>query len=588
MSPGSTRQPNFALLLMIAWLLFVVQVMAQFWGATADTLPDTDDALRLVQVRDFLAGQGWFDLHQVRLDPPAGYDSHWSRLIDAALAGLFLAFRPFFDAPFAERLMVAIWPVLWLLPTMGAVAAIAWRLAGREAAYAALLLAVFAMPGVGQYRPGRIDHHNVQITLALLTVAAAAWSDRKAWAAWATGAVTGLAMAIGLEGLPLLALGGGAIALRFVLDATAAGAARAYGLTLAGSTIAAFFVSVGPNHWGVGVCDELAINSAAAVSLAGLGLALAGRWLAARSLPERAAALAAVAAVAMAAGLWFEPRCIGGPFAMTDPVVRVLWLNRISEMQSLMNMLRVMPLSGVAEAAFPLVGLAATLMIARALRRDFGFLTAAAAFLASLAIMLAVNKYYAYTVWLGVPLVAVAALAVFERLKLESLATRFVAIMLVTPMTVTLGAIQIATAAGTAEGIDINPPDRQACVRMQNLATLGRLPAALFIPDQLEWGPYLLAATPHSVLAGPYHRLAASILTAHRAFALPPAAARQVVDGTRADYLYMCGAQGPLGLSDAETDASLWGHLRRHDVPDWLEPVTVADTQPFALYRIKR
>ena len=127
---------------------------------------------------------------------------------------------------------------------------------------------------------------------------------------------------------------------------------------------------------------------------------------------RRGAALVAVAVAAVAVGLWFEPRCIGGPFAMMDPIVRILWLNRISEMQSLMSMLHTMPLSGVAEASFPAVGLLATLVIARKLRRDFGFLTAAAAFLLALAIMIEVNKFYAYTLWLGAPLVAVAALAV--------------------------------------------------------------------------------------------------------------------------------------------------------------------------------
>ena len=77
--------------------------MAQFWTLTAETLPDTDDAMRLVQVRSFLSGQGWFDLHQARFDPPAGYDSHWSRLIDAGLAGLFIAFKTFVDPALAER-----------------------------------------------------------------------------------------------------------------------------------------------------------------------------------------------------------------------------------------------------------------------------------------------------------------------------------------------------------------------------------------------------------------------------------------------------------------------------------------------------
>ncbi len=587
MSRGSTQQPNFAVLFGLACVLIGIQVMAQFWADTATTFPDTDDAMRLVQVRAFLSGQGWFDLHQARFDPPAGYDSHWSRLIDAGLAGLFIAFKTFFAPAFAERLMSAVWPVLWLIPTIGAAAAIAWRLAGREAACAALLLAAFGLPGMGQFRPGRIDHHNVQIALALLSVAATVWSDRKPWAAWAAGAVTGLALAIGLEGLPILALCGSAIALRFVLDPAAATSARAYGLSLAVATAAAFLVSVGPDHWTVSVCDELAINSAAAAAIAGLGLALIS--LLGESQPpwRRAAALMAVAVAAAGVGLGLEPRCIGGPFAMTDPTVRTLWLYRISEMQSLMSMLRIMPLSAVAEASFPALGLIATLIMARELRRDFGFLAAAAAFLLALAIMLDVNKFYAYALWLAAPLVAVAAMALLNRSNLKSLVTRFVAIMLVTPTSVTLGAMSIAKASGTAEGVDINPPDRQACVRMENYAPLARLPVGLLIADQLEWGPYLLAWTPHSVLAGPYHRMSAAILTSHQVFARPPEEARKVLAGTSADYLVTCGATGPLGLSEAETDSSLWGHLHRGDVPDWLAPV--ADLPgPFAVYRVKR
>jgi hypothetical protein len=587
MPSASTQQPRFALLFAAACLLVGVEMMAQFWAATADTLPDTDDALRLVQVRAFLGGQGWFDLHLARFDPPAGYDSHWSRLIDAGLACLFIAFKTIVDPAMAERLTLAVWPVLWLVPMIGATAAIAWRLGGYAAACAALLLAVFGLPGMGQFRPGRIDHHNVQIALAVLSVAAAVWSDRKAWAAWAAGAVTGLGLAIGLEGLPVLGLSGAAIALRFVLDPAAGVSLRAYGVSLATATVAAFFVSVGPTHWLVGVCDELAINSAAAVVTAAGGVvlvSLAGLG----SLWGRGLALAGVAIASVAVGLSLAPACIGGPFAMTDPTVRTLWLDRISEMQSLASMLRLMPLSAVAEAAFPALALAATLVIAREQRRDFGFLTAAAAFLLALAIMVDVNKYYAYALWLGAPLVAVAALVLLDRLGRNSLALRFVAVMLVTPMSVTLGVMSIATAAGTAEGIDINPPDRQACVSRRNLARLADLPVGILIPDQLEWGSYLLAFTPHSVLAGAYHRMSAAILAADRSFALPPDQARAVVAGTTADYLFTCGAQGPLGLSPEETTASLWGHLKRGDVPPWLAPVAGFDGHAFAVYRIER
>src|ERR1700704_1188105 len=133
MSRATTHQPNFAVLLGLAWLLVVLQLMAHFWTVTGYTLPDAADAMRLVEMRGFLAGQGWFDLHQTRVDPPAGFDLHWSRLIDGGLAGICLLFRLFAYPALAERSMLALWPVLWLIPIMGGAAAIAWRIAGREA-----------------------------------------------------------------------------------------------------------------------------------------------------------------------------------------------------------------------------------------------------------------------------------------------------------------------------------------------------------------------------------------------------------------------------------------------------------------------
>src|SRR5215813_4721097 len=94
---------NFAACLALAWVLIAAQLLTQYWIATADTLFDSDDAMRLVQLRGLLAGHGWFNLHEARIDPPVGYDSHWSRLIDAGLAGLFLLFNLVVDNAMAER-----------------------------------------------------------------------------------------------------------------------------------------------------------------------------------------------------------------------------------------------------------------------------------------------------------------------------------------------------------------------------------------------------------------------------------------------------------------------------------------------------
>ena len=48
--------------------------------------PDPDDIMRLVEVRDLLGGQGWFDLDQYRIDPLREVPMHWSRLVDLPLA----------------------------------------------------------------------------------------------------------------------------------------------------------------------------------------------------------------------------------------------------------------------------------------------------------------------------------------------------------------------------------------------------------------------------------------------------------------------------------------------------------------------
>src|SRR5215213_7057234 len=265
-----SRQPHFALLLGLAWLLAVLQLLGQGWSETAQSLIDTDDAMRLAQLRDWIGGQGWYDLSQHRIAP--GYESHWSRLIDAGLAATLWVFGWFAEPAMAERLMRTAWPLLWLLPTIAGTAAIAWRIAGREAALIALLLAVVGLPAFHQFRPGRIDHHNVQIALSVLAVAATVWSDRVRWAAWAAGALTGLALAVGLECLPYLIVCGAAFAIRHVVDANGSRAAADYGVALAGSSAVGFFLIVGPDHWSRGVCDAIAINWVALTVVGGIGL----------------------------------------------------------------------------------------------------------------------------------------------------------------------------------------------------------------------------------------------------------------------------------------------------------------------------
>jgi hypothetical protein len=44
--------------------------------------------MRFLSVRDWLNGQGWFDMSNNRVLPPEGMSLHWSRYVDLGIAGV--------------------------------------------------------------------------------------------------------------------------------------------------------------------------------------------------------------------------------------------------------------------------------------------------------------------------------------------------------------------------------------------------------------------------------------------------------------------------------------------------------------------
>src|SRR3569833_1230840 len=107
-------------LTLVAWLAITAWFVFSRWNAIHWlSLGDTDDNMRLMQVRALLAGQGWYDLTNYRLDPAmGGYNIHWSRLCDLPIAGLILVFKPFIGTAAAEKWACGIAPLLPLSITM--------------------------------------------------------------------------------------------------------------------------------------------------------------------------------------------------------------------------------------------------------------------------------------------------------------------------------------------------------------------------------------------------------------------------------------------------------------------------------------
>jgi hypothetical protein len=118
-SPPAARPDQFPLLLAYA-LIAAVCLGSLQWGdllgvVRALKVADGDDALRLVEVRDLLNGQSWFDLTQKRYLPPEGVPMHWSRLVDLPLAAAVRVLTPLLGEGLAFGMVAAAWPPL-LLP----------------------------------------------------------------------------------------------------------------------------------------------------------------------------------------------------------------------------------------------------------------------------------------------------------------------------------------------------------------------------------------------------------------------------------------------------------------------------------------
>src|SRR6185436_19823612 len=110
-------------LVLLFWVAVAGYMLFDRWAAIRGfSLVDTDDNMRMMQVRALLEGQGWYDLRQYRLNPPTGADIHWSRLVDLPIAGLKLLLTPFMGGATAEKAAAALAPLLPMLVAMTAIA----------------------------------------------------------------------------------------------------------------------------------------------------------------------------------------------------------------------------------------------------------------------------------------------------------------------------------------------------------------------------------------------------------------------------------------------------------------------------------
>jgi hypothetical protein len=576
-----------------AWLLIAITSglsamlsaasIASVWQK--NTFFDSDDAMQLVEVRGLLNGQNWFDLTAARLDPPQGVFMHWSRLIDAPLAFLIRLFELFMPATDAERLTRIIFPLILLTLLYVGVAQLARRLIGEQGMLPALLLALFSCAVFGQFQPGHITHSASQVVLLVFMLGSfvTALAPSRAGSAAIAGVLAAVSLAISLENLPFIAtLAASAVLLWVVRGEDLRKPLLAFGLGLGFALPIVFFATIGPARWSDNACDAFSraylipgLAGAGALTFLGISAPRLQSW------PLRLVAALAAGGAVLAAAALTRPGCFLDPYAGIDPLLREIWLKHVEEAQPLARFAASRATVALVLAMPVVLGLAATLA---AIWREQGLPR-----LRWIVVAAMTGTGFLLVFWqirliaFACPLALLGSAWAIVRFKDYLQTTRWreaasLAFLLVVPFSSLGWALAVPGTSGGA--LDT----RKGCLATSAFASLAQLPPGL-IAGPIDAGSHILALTPHSVLAAPYHRDNHGNLTVLAALLATPDRAHDILKNARVTYVVNCDGLGEFAALAARRPKSFAAQIVTGTPPAWLAPLP--HTGPYQVFVMK-
>ncbi|QSY94618.1 hypothetical protein J2J97_01355 [Rhizobium bangladeshense] len=574
-------------------ILAAVILVTKLFGATDYVGPDNDDGMRLVEVRDFLAGQGWFDLMQYRLGLAGGTLMHWSRLIDLPIASLIWFFGLFAPRETAEALALAVWPLSLIFPAMLVMGFAGRRIGGIAGMHIALGLTALAIFTGNRFAPGAIDHHNVQLALVATMVAMLVDPQRRGWCYAIAGVAAAVAIAIGAETTPFVAAVCLTVALVWAWEGEGvAVAARAFGLSLTIAINILFFATVPPRLYAVVACDNLSIGYYSLAAIGGSLLLFSAVFASRLRRPLRFAALAVVGAGVFGSAILISPQCLSDPLGSLDPMLVELWLRHVSEAQSLLALARTDPFSIGAFYAVGLLGIA--VCIFRIIQRDRVQIHLVLLFLlaTSWAIALVQVRGAAFSNLLSILPLALLIIDVrrISNSDSENIAAAFVYVMSVlasVPAVWAIGGGLVSLQMENDQQKKAGEPTKAiSCTSKEALAPLAGLSVGL-VSAPSEMGVSILRFTQNRVLSAPYHRNQGGMLTEMHIGLAKPQEAEAFLKGAGVTVLAFCPKDPQTReLAKLKPDG-LYAELGRGNIPPYLEPLPKAPDVGIQFFRYR-
>lgn len=576
------RHAGLLLFLAVSFSLTFVSLLTGRFGQIG---PDGDDVMRLVQVRDLLEGQPWFDLTQPRLGPEGGTLMHWSRLIDLPIAAIAFVLTPVLGQDKALSVAITLWPFASVLMVTSGLVYAARSIGGRGMLLFTCLIGFAVLFRHFRFLPGAIDHHNVQLGLMMLSVAALVPRGWPPAPMALSGACLALAAAVGVEVHLFVAALAGFVALDWaVAGAPARRGAVVFGASFAAVMAATFLITVPPLDYGIARCDA----HSSVTLLAGLGggaaFALAAQTVSGRTLRDRVLALGLVAVLCAGLVILAGPQCISNPLDALSPQARELWLSRVDEARPTLAMLDGHLDEVLFRMGTQIAGLCAALwMIWQGRDRRAGLL-----FVLLLTVSLLFALYQTRFYVFG-QLFAILPLAVLVARVQSGEAGRgwprlaYLAVLFVSLPAVWGVAGKLLSQSDAPPLVELAAEAAVACDPDGTYAELNALEPGRILAPASD-APDLLLETRNSVLHGHYHRNTTGIDAALAIYTATPDEAYAGLRDAQVDYLLVCHADADMQFFARYAPDGLIATILRGDVPGWLKPVATAG--PTVIYAV--
>jgi hypothetical protein len=560
------------------------------WTSIVDyQMGDPDDFMRMVQIRDWMAGQSWFDVTQYRLNLPDGASMHWSRYVDVPIRAIIELLTPFTGQYIAEISAMVIVPLALLGFILFAVyrATLAltgdWKIALIATALVPTNLLIFI-----QTLPMRVDHHSWQIAMAAISF----WAmvDAKIRRG---PEIVGIALAfwmhVSFEGLPYVVLAGLIYGLFYFTERD-----RSLPRYLLALTAASAFFLITTRSFA-----ELPIVYCDAVSwplIVSLVAVTATVWFGdhMRQSPDSRMRLLTMAIAGIIGALLFlgnGQSCALNPFGELEPLVRDMWYEEITEgldirSQKLLMAVIIVMISVIGILG-SFIGWKQQTEAEQKKRWLIQLLIVTSTFLIALKVMRAA-AVAEISATIGIALLThllISKIMAWRFMVARVLASVFVAFALSPVNALLLGAIidpASVTMESESKDSDKGEGENHPACDLKQLADLPKM----YLFTNMGISPSILLRTHHSSYTSGYHRSHSYMNRNIAAFIGTEPEAKAIIMASGVDHVLFCSNQMDFARYIKVSPNGFAAQLESGNAPDWLEPAP--GMQPNQLWKVKR